>query len=54
MGGGRSVVDVENANGHHYRESDEDHGEEEIFAEEWNGKTSGRNNFCEEEKEHGE
>ena len=50
--GRRPEVDVEDAHGHEDGEGDEDHGEEEVLAEEGDRQGGGGDDLGEQEEEH--
>lgn len=51
---GRAMVHVEHKNGDDDGESYEDHGEEEVLANEWDDEGCGGYDLCDEEKENSE
>ena len=53
VGAGFAVVHVEDDDGNDDGEGDEDHGEEDVFAEEGQGEGGGWDDFGNKEKEHG-
>lgn len=54
MSAGRAVMDVKHEDGDNNRQGDEDHSEEQIFANEWDHERGGRNDFCDEQQEDSE
>lgn len=54
VGAGRAVVHIEHEDGDDDGQRDENHGEEEVLADEGDDEGRGRDDLCDEEKEDGE
>ena len=53
VGGRLAVVHVEDDDGDEDREADQEHGEEQVFAEQGDGQRRGRDDLRNEQEEHG-
>lgn len=48
-----AIVHVQDDDGDDDGQTDQDHGEEDVFAEEWQGEGSGWNDFGDKKEKHG-